>query len=161
MIRARIGVDGELEGDLQALSGAPLAACRGCVERDGRMGHGMRFIKNGLQTSANSNSEMKRVPLSSKDMLAVLLLTIVAASAYFLVLSPTPAMADDPAPDLVVNSIAADKSSLNVDDSFKLTARVRNQGAVTSWAGKTLRYYRSANAYISTGDTEVKTSTVP
>ena len=42
MIRARIRVDGKLEGDLQALSGAPLAACRGCGERDGRIGHGKR-----------------------------------------------------------------------------------------------------------------------
>ena len=35
MIRARIRVDGKLEGDLKALFGAPLAACRGCGERDG------------------------------------------------------------------------------------------------------------------------------
>ena len=42
MIRARIRVDGKLEGDLQALSGAPLAAYRGCGERDGRIGHGKR-----------------------------------------------------------------------------------------------------------------------
>ena len=42
MVRARIRVDGKLEGDLQALSGAPLAAYRGCGERDGRIGHGKR-----------------------------------------------------------------------------------------------------------------------
>ena len=42
MIRARIRADGKLEGDLQALSGAPLAAYRGCGERDGRIGHGKR-----------------------------------------------------------------------------------------------------------------------
>ena len=42
MIRARIRVGGKLEGDLQALSGAPLAAYRGCGERDGRIGHGKR-----------------------------------------------------------------------------------------------------------------------
>ena len=42
MIRARIRVDGKLEGDLQALSGAPMAAYRGCGERDGRIGHGKR-----------------------------------------------------------------------------------------------------------------------
>ena len=42
MIRARIRADGKLEGALQALSGAPLAAYRGCGERDGRIGHGKR-----------------------------------------------------------------------------------------------------------------------
>ena len=42
MIRARIRVDGKLEGDLQALLGAPLAACSGCGERDGGIGHGKR-----------------------------------------------------------------------------------------------------------------------
>ena len=35
MIRARLRVDGRLAGDLQALLGAPMAACSGCGERDG------------------------------------------------------------------------------------------------------------------------------
>ena len=48
MVRARIRVDGKLEGDLQALSGAPLAAYRGCGERDGRIGHGKRRSRTGL-----------------------------------------------------------------------------------------------------------------
>ena len=35
MIQVRIRVDGKLDGDLQALLGAPAAAYRGCGERDG------------------------------------------------------------------------------------------------------------------------------
>ena len=42
MIRARIWVDGGLAGGLQALLGAPMAAYRGCGERDGWIGHGKR-----------------------------------------------------------------------------------------------------------------------
>ena len=42
MIRARIWVDGRLEGGLQALLGAPMAAYSGCGERDGGIGHGKR-----------------------------------------------------------------------------------------------------------------------
>ena len=48
MIRARIRVDGKLEGDLQALLGAPPAACRGCGERDGGIGHGKRRSRTGM-----------------------------------------------------------------------------------------------------------------
>ena len=42
MNRARIRVDGRLEGGLQAFLGAPMAACSGCGERDGGIGHGKR-----------------------------------------------------------------------------------------------------------------------
>ena len=48
MIRARIRVDGRLAGSLQALLGAPLAACSGCDERDGGIGHGKRRSRTGL-----------------------------------------------------------------------------------------------------------------
>ena len=48
MIRARIRVDGKLEGDLQALLGAPMAACSGCGEGDGGIGHGKRRSRTGL-----------------------------------------------------------------------------------------------------------------
>ena len=48
MIRARIRVDGRLEGDLQALWGAPMAACSGCGERDGRIGHGKGRSRTGM-----------------------------------------------------------------------------------------------------------------
>ena len=48
MVRARIRVDGKLEGDLQALWGAPPAACSGCGERDCGIGHGKRCSRTGL-----------------------------------------------------------------------------------------------------------------
>ena len=48
MIRARIRVDGRLEGDLQELLGAPIEACSGCGERDGGMGHGNRRSRTGM-----------------------------------------------------------------------------------------------------------------
>ena len=48
MLRARIRVDGRLAGDLQALWGAPMAACSGCGEGDGGIGHGKRRSRTGL-----------------------------------------------------------------------------------------------------------------
>ena len=48
MIRARIRVDGRLAGGLQALLGAPMAACSGCGERDGGIGHGKRRSRTGM-----------------------------------------------------------------------------------------------------------------
>ena len=48
MIRARIWVDGRLVGGLQALLGAPMAACSSCGERDGRIGHGKRRSWTGM-----------------------------------------------------------------------------------------------------------------
>ena len=48
MIWARIRVDGRLAGGLQALLGAPMAACSGCGERDGGIGHGKRRSRTGM-----------------------------------------------------------------------------------------------------------------
>ena len=48
MIRARIRVDGRLAGGLQVLLGAPMAACSGCGERDGGIGHGKRCSRTGV-----------------------------------------------------------------------------------------------------------------
>ena len=48
MIRAQIRVDGRLAGGLQALLGAPMGACSGCGERDGRIGHGERRSRTGM-----------------------------------------------------------------------------------------------------------------
>ena len=63
------------------------------------------------------------------------------------------------APDLVVDTPTVTNSSPIAGASFTLSATVRNQGSGPS-ASATLRYYRSADATITTGDTEVGTDSV-
>ena len=63
------------------------------------------------------------------------------------------------APDLVVQTPSVSDSSPNTGETFTLSATVRNQGNGLS-ASTTLRYYRSTDAMISTGDTEVGTDAV-
>ena len=65
-----------------------------------------------------------------------------------------------PAPDLVVESPTVSDSSPAAGNSFDLSATVRNQGAGRSSSSTTLRYYRSTDATISAGDTEVGTDSV-
>ena len=62
-------------------------------------------------------------------------------------------------PDLVVESLSVSERTLNAGESFTLNATVRNLGAGQA-AATTLRYYRSTDATISTGDTEVGTDAV-
>ena len=64
-----------------------------------------------------------------------------------------------PAPDLVVGSPSVSNSSPVTGASFTLSATVRNQGSGPS-AATTLRYYRSTDARITTGDTQVGTDAV-
>ena len=63
------------------------------------------------------------------------------------------------APDLVVESPSVSDSSPDAGASFTLSATVRNQGTASS-ATTTLRYYRSTDAAITTGDTQVGTDAV-
>ena len=62
-------------------------------------------------------------------------------------------------PDLVVESPSVDDSRVAPDETFTLSVTVRNQGNVES-NGTTLRYYRSTDSTISTGDTLVDTDSV-
>ena len=62
-------------------------------------------------------------------------------------------------PDLVVQSPSVSNSSPNAGQSFTLRATVRNQGTARS-AATTLRYFRSSDGTISTGDTRVGTDAV-
>ena len=71
----------------------------------------------------------------------------------------TVAVGVPPAPDLVVGSPSVSNSSPDAGASFTLSATVRNQGDGSSSA-TTLRYYRSINNRITTGDTEVGTDAV-
>ena len=61
--------------------------------------------------------------------------------------------------DLVIDSVLLSDVSLTVDQTFTVTANVRNQGDGTSPA-TTLRYLRSSNSTISTQDNEVGSDTV-
>ncbi len=61
--------------------------------------------------------------------------------------------------DLVVASASVSDASPEPEESFTFSATVRNQGTGASTA-TTLRYYRSSDATISTGDTEVGTDAV-
>ena len=71
----------------------------------------------------------------------------------------TVAVGVPPAPDLVVESPSVSDSSPIAGASFTLSATVRNQGDGSS-AATTLRYYRSTDATITTGDTQVDTDAV-
>ena len=62
-------------------------------------------------------------------------------------------------PDLVVESPEVSKSTVELGESFRLSATVRNQGGTRS-ASTTLRYYRSSDSTISSADTEVGTDSV-
>ena len=67
-------------------------------------------------------------------------------------------------PDLIVEDVSVDNSTLSSGDSFELSVTVRNQGP--SAGGRllppltVLRYYRSTNSRITTGDTRVGTDSV-
>ena len=71
----------------------------------------------------------------------------------------TTAAAQHGRPDLVVASPTVSHGSPSAGARFTLSATVRNGGGGAS-AATTLRYYRSANASISTSDTEVATGDV-
>ena len=58
-------------------------------------------------------------------------------------------------PDLVVDSLAVSEAGLSAGQRFSLTARVLNQGAGASIVLTRLRFYMSADATISTADTEL------
>ena len=57
-------------------------------------------------------------------------------------------------PDLIIQTIATDKTTLDPGESFEIQTRVWNQGTAVSGA-TTLRYYLSTDDTISTADTEV------
>ena len=66
-----------------------------------------------------------------------------------------------PAPDLVVDTPTVDASAPAAGARFTLNAKVRNQGnGPSAYASTTLRYYRSTESTITTGDTEVGTDSV-
>ena len=65
-----------------------------------------------------------------------------------------------PAPDLVVDTPTVSERAPAAGASFTLNATVRKQGNAAS-SSTTLRYYRSTDANITTGDTREGTGSVP
>ncbi len=63
-------------------------------------------------------------------------------------------------PDLIVESVSANRSTLDPGERFKLEATVRNQGIGKPERNATLRYYLSSDANISESDTKVDEDTV-
>ena len=62
-------------------------------------------------------------------------------------------------PGLVVQSVSPNKYTVSPGESFRLSAIVANQGTVESDT-TTLRFYRSGNNRITTGDTSIRVVTV-
>ena len=63
-------------------------------------------------------------------------------------------------PDLIVESISANKSTVDPGEAFRLEVVVRNQGIGEPARKATLQYYRSSDANISKSDTEVGDDTI-
>ena len=63
-------------------------------------------------------------------------------------------------PDLIVESISANRSTVDPGEEFTLEAVVRNQGIGEPERDATLRYYRSRNANITKSDTKVGDDTI-
>ena len=64
-----------------------------------------------------------------------------------------------PAPDLIVDTPTVSESAPDAEESFTLSATVRNQGSGAS-AFTTLRYYQSTDSSITSGDTHAGTDSV-
>ena len=110
---------------------------------------------------------------NSPQSITLIAPTLVGAYYYGACVPPVPGESDttnncsdgvrvtveDTYPDLVVQSPAVSRSSLNSGESFTLSFIVRNQGDGTS-PSTTLRYYRSTNPTISSSDTEVGSDSV-
>ena len=71
----------------------------------------------------------------------------------------TDSTANQSGPDLIVPSVSASDTTLTAGQAFTLYVTVQNQGDEPS-AATTLRYYRSNNATITSGDTEEGTDAI-
>ena len=91
------------------------------------------------------------VSQASKPSIKTVLNTICLILIFFVSTNTLRAIAS---PDLIVQSIAADKTTLDPGESFEIQARLWNQGTAVSGA-TTLRYYLSTDDTISLSDTEV------
>ena len=151
-------------GDAYCRSGATIAAGDSCtiystdftfeVEASGRS-----CLRAGGFTSCSGNRQ--NFPNTTINGITI---TLVAASnpdgSWTIEdAAPVPPGGAAGGPDLVVSSAAATDNSLAPAAAFAVSAVVRNAGDRTSPA-TTLRYYRSPNANISTGDAVVGSDAV-
>ena len=91
------------------------------------------------------------VSQASKPNIKTVLNTICLIFIFFVSANTVGAIAS---PDLIVQTIAADKTTLETGESFEIQARLWNQGTAVSGA-TTLRYCLSTDDTISLSDTEV------
>lgn len=100
--------------------------------------------------------------LRSTERIALVVLQVLLTAALSLHGWPGavhPVASQSAAPDLVVDPPTVDSSNPTAGARFSLSTTVHNRGNGRS-ASTTLRYYRSADATITTGDTEVDTDRV-
>ena len=96
------------------------------------------------------------VSQASKPNIKTVLNTICLIFIFFVSTNTVGAIAS---PDLIVQTIAADKTTLETGESFEIQARIWNRGTAVSGA-TTLRYCLSTDDTISTADTEVASDRV-
>ena len=63
-------------------------------------------------------------------------------------------------PDLIIESVRVNNTTVTAGDQFRLDAVIRNQGKAASGAA-TIRFYRSSDETISTVDTQVNRASLP
>ena len=91
------------------------------------------------------------VSQASKPNIKTVLNTICLFFIFFVSTNTVGAIAS---PDLIIQTIATDKTTLDPGESFEIQARLWNRGTAVSGA-TTLRYCLSTDDTISTADTEV------
>ena len=97
--------------------------------------------------------------LGSRLAWASIVGVLVVMAALFWVDGPPSTFAQTTAPDLHVPALLTFSSPWGYSPSFTLHAKVVNKGSGSS-GSTTLRYYRSADSSITSGDTEVGTAAV-
>ena len=98
-------------------------------------------------TSQNSQTTLKTVFKSGCRFLVFLLSANAAAIAAEV-------------PDLGVETVRVNRTTLHPGDTFRLETRIRNHGTAAATPA-TLSYYLSPDDTISTEDTEIQTQTLP
>ena len=116
----------------------------------GETGVGARFGAEKIQRANLDGSNIETLVTRAQGLTALGHIAVGVAP------KPPPVVQQ---PDLVVEQPTVSKSTLAPGESFTLSATVSNNGDGSA-AATTLRYYRSTDATITTGDTAVGTDSV-